>query len=169
MKIYSNPDQSLVMQQNWAINVDSCKRAISVDIFIVEERSRDLTYFEQFNHPLPDGSFEAVGKQRIQLLGHKELKQWFSSLYDDKGIYAYKFEDSKYGYMGVIHCNRNGFIPFVPEINDRPAFKKGAYIIQYQDNDGIHPPIEVGSKFFEHDFTNWDKGSSVIGWKPVAY
>jgi hypothetical protein len=167
MKIYSNPDQLFIIEQNWAINVDSCKRAINVDI--VEERSRDLISFEQFNHPLPDGSFEAVGKQRIQLLGRKELKQWFSSLYGDRGIYAYKFEDPKYGYMGVIYISSNGFIPFVPGISDKPPFKKGAYAILCQDNEGIYPSIEVDSKFFEHDFTNWDKGSSVIGWKPVAY
>lgn len=138
-------------------------------MFITEEPSIDIRAFETYNHPLPDGSLEAVGKQRIQLLGHKELKQWFSCLYDDKGIYAYKFEDPKYGYIGVIHCSRNGFIPFVPEINDRPAFKKGAYIIQCQDNGSINPPIEVGSRSFENNYTNWDKDTTVIGWKPVAY
>jgi hypothetical protein len=168
MKIYHNPDHSLIIEQSRVINRDQSNRQLERDLYLEPFPEPDFSFI-QGNHPLPDGSIEIIGKE-VQLLTHKPLTLWFTRINDSLGIIAYDIINHLTGLNNRYLCNREGYVPFVAGISPLPLFDKGAYKIICQDNDKMFPPNEVReTRYFEADITNWGEGTSVIGWKPVAY
>lgn len=170
MKIYCNPDQSLIIEQSRIIDRDLENRefdraVIEAESHLFYEPNHSIRDFEYSNHPLPDGTVEFYREPKVELLTHKHLNQWFSPIYDEIGIIGYKFNNP----IIVYYCNRDGYIPFVPGIDNPPPFLKGSYKLLIKCISGIGNNSELpGIRSFDGTLTYWGVESSIIGWKPVT-